>query len=185
MKVQSQIHGTVAVLRPHGPLIAEELPDLRRALESTATNRPSHVVVDMGDIPYVDSSGIEFLLETCDAAFAPLPRPASPAGPRAIPKRVKLAALTDTCREALDLTNVLPRIEVFDTVDNAIRSCGSGFKPTPISGRVGSKPASAGSGAGSTPGVAAGGANPNPASTSGRVDSKAVGPKPVPTRDVG
>jgi hypothetical protein len=33
-----------------------------------------------------------------------------------------LAHLGETCREALDLTDVLPKLRVFDNVENAIRS---------------------------------------------------------------
>ncbi len=138
MKIQTQIHGTVTVIRPHGPLIAEELVDLRRAVENTATSKPSHLILDMGDIPSVDSSGIELLLEICGVGVGSAPRPAG-AAPRWLPKRVKLAALTDTCREALDLTNVLPRLDVIDTVENALRSCSSGFRATAPPHRTGAK----------------------------------------------
>jgi hypothetical protein len=64
----------------------------------------------MADVPYLDSGGIELLLELCGAHLSPHQRP-------------KLAALSETCMEALELTDVLPRLEVYDTVDNALRSC--------------------------------------------------------------
>ena len=50
------------------------------------------------------------LLELCGVSHAPLQHP-------------KLAALSETCMEALQLTDVLPRLEVYDTVENALRSC--------------------------------------------------------------
>lgn len=110
MKVQLQPHGQATVLIAHGPLITDEALDLKHALDSARENGARHIVIDMSDVPYLDSAGIELLLETCEATTLP-------------PKHRKLAALTETCLEALELTEVLPRIEVFDTVENALRSC--------------------------------------------------------------
>lgn len=108
MKVEQQQHGTVCVVTPHGPLVSEDLDDVQRTLRSAVTQKAGRVVLDMGEVPYVDSGGLECLLELC----TPGPSGAQP----------RLARLGDTCREALDLTNVLERLDVFDTVENAIRS---------------------------------------------------------------
>jgi anti-anti-sigma factor len=114
MKIQTQPHGPVNLLVAHGPLVAEELIDLRRALEASVAggggSGPRRAIVDCSDVPYLDSAGIELLVELCGLQNPPHRRP-------------KLAALTETCREALELTDVLPRLEVFDTVENALRSC--------------------------------------------------------------
>lgn len=110
MRIQSQPQGHVTVLLPHGPLVADELPDFRRSLQDAVSAKGRRVVVDMSDVPYLDSGAIELLLESCSVRLAP-------------PQRPKLAALTETCLEALELTDTLPRLEVFDTVDNALRSC--------------------------------------------------------------
>ena len=109
MKIDTQSHGTIATLIPHGPLVADEVPDFQRAVESAAQGRAGRVVLDLSDVPYLDSAGIEALLAVGTALQSPT-------------ARSKFACLTDTCREALDLTDVLPRLEVFDTVDHAIRS---------------------------------------------------------------
>lgn len=110
MKVQSQPQGNVTLVAPHGPLIAEEAIDFRRAVDETTVSSARRVVIDMSDVPYVDSAGIELLLELCGVHLAPHHRPT-------------LAALSETCMEALELTDALPRLEVFDTVENALRSC--------------------------------------------------------------
>lgn len=125
MKVQTQPQGNLTLLVPHGPLVADELIEFRRSVEAALKGTGPHseprqkapsgprlrrVVVDMADVPYLDSAGIELLLELCSVGRAPQQRP-------------KLAALSETCLEALELTDNLPRLEVFDTVDNALRSC--------------------------------------------------------------
>ena len=120
MKVQTQPHGKTTVLVAHGPLVSDELDGLRNAIDALAAGAGegppgSHdrVVVDLSDVPYLDSSGLELLLEI--AAVTP---PAdAPWGVRG-----KLAAVSETCLEAMELTGVLQRVHVFDTVENAVRS---------------------------------------------------------------
>ncbi len=111
MKIQTQPqpHSNITILVPHGPLVAEETIDLRRAVQSATASQTKRVVVDLADVPYMDSGGIELLLELGNVNVSPLQRP-------------KLAALSETCMEALELTDTLPRLEVFDTVENALRS---------------------------------------------------------------
>jgi stage II sporulation protein AA (anti-sigma F factor antagonist) len=110
MKVHTQPHGNVSVVVAHGPLVAEELIDLRRAMEKGVATGNRHVIVDLADVPYLDSSGIEMLLELCGSQ-------------NVLHQRPKLAAVSETCMEALGLTDVLSRLEVYDTVENALRSC--------------------------------------------------------------
>ncbi|MFO0840307.1 MAG: STAS domain-containing protein [Phycisphaerae bacterium] len=110
MKISEQLHGPVTVLTPHGPMISEELADFRNAVERATAARATRTVLDMSDVPYVDSAGIESLLNYCGSQVLPL-------------KRVKLAGLLDCCREALDVTDVLGKLEAFNSVDDAIRSC--------------------------------------------------------------
>jgi anti-sigma B factor antagonist len=110
MKIQAQPNGNVMVLVAHGPLVGEELVDLRRAIETESAGQAKRVVLDLHDVPYLDSAGIEFLVQTCDLSVSAVRRPT-------------LAALSETCREALELTDTLPRLPVYDTVENALRSC--------------------------------------------------------------
>lgn len=109
MKVDTQLHGSVSVLVPHGPLAGDELADFRRELQTAIDQKSGRVVIDMSDVPYLDSSGIESLMELC-------------VGNQAAAMRPRLAQLGETSREALDLTDVLPRLTIFDTVESAIRS---------------------------------------------------------------
>lgn len=109
MKIETQLHGSVSVLVPHGPLAGDDVEDCRRALSMAIDQKSGRVVLDLGDVPYLDSGGIELLLELCTG------QPAAAARPR-------LVQLGETTREALDLTDALPRLTVFDTVENAIRS---------------------------------------------------------------
>jgi anti-anti-sigma factor len=109
MKIDVQAHGSVAVLAPNGALTREEVDDFRRAVGDLLAQRSGRIVVDMRGVPYLDSAGIEVLLSLYD-------------GRRPLAGRPTLARLTEACREALDLTDCLEQLDVFDTVENAIRS---------------------------------------------------------------
>jgi anti-anti-sigma factor len=110
VKIQTQPQGNVTLLVPHGPLVSDDMIELRRAIEETTVASARRVVLDMSDVPYLDSAGVELLLELCGVHLPPHQRPT-------------LAALSETCMEALELTDVLARLEAFDTVENAMRSC--------------------------------------------------------------
>lgn len=109
MKIDVQVHGLVGVVTPNGPLAGEDVQRFRAAVDAAAAQRGGRVVVDMKGVPFLDSAGIEALLAIFASGGVPTARP-------------RLARLSDTCREALDLTEVLPRLEPFDTVENAIRN---------------------------------------------------------------
>jgi anti-anti-sigma factor len=107
MKIDTQVHGTVVVLVPHGALVADELAGFRRTVQSAIEQKAGRVIIDCTQIPYVDSAAIEAM-----QAYGQSQANGQP----------KLAGLSDTVREALDLTDVLPQLQAFDTVENAIRS---------------------------------------------------------------
>lgn len=108
MRVDVLPHGIVRVIVPHGALTREELADAAKQLDEQLAVRERRVVVNMENVPYLDSAGIELLLARC--------------GPGARSPRPRLCRLNDTCREALDLTEVLAQLEVFDNVESAVRS---------------------------------------------------------------
>lgn len=108
MKVETITQGSIVVATPHGPLTSEETGDFRAAVGDSIRERNGRVVLDMTDVPFLDSAGIEALVEMI--AEAPtLQKP-------------RMARLADACREALDLTDVLEKLDTFDTVENALRS---------------------------------------------------------------
>lgn len=106
MKIDVRQHGVAVVLRPQGALVGEDVDQFQQAVAGALGGKSGRVVVDLSEVPYLDSRGIESLLALSASGGTP----------------PTLAALGDTCREALDLTDVLARLCVFDTVENAIRS---------------------------------------------------------------
>jgi len=109
MKLRRQQHGTVVVVSLDEALAGEEAIAFQREVEESIESKHGRVVIDMHGVSYLDSAGIEALLDLCGER-------------RATSMRPRLALLGETCREALDITNALDQLDVFDTVENAIRS---------------------------------------------------------------
>ena len=67
LSIDHTTYGNVAVVRPEGDIDLSVSPQLRRALLATL-EEGRDVVVDMGAVPYIDSSGIAGLAEGLQAA---------------------------------------------------------------------------------------------------------------------
>lgn len=107
MKIDFKPHANVMVVTPHGPITVEDAEEFRESVSARILEREGRIVLDMEYAPYVDSAGIEALLALCSTAG---------------PVRPRVANLAEACRDALDITLVLPQLDVFDTVESAIRS---------------------------------------------------------------
>ena len=109
MEIQQQAQGAVTVLKPLGPLVAGDADAFRgRALE-VAKAALGRLVLDASSVPYVDSRGIEVLLDVTDELSA--------SG-----RVLKVCAPNGTVKEVLELTGAAESFEYFDDVTSAVRS---------------------------------------------------------------
>ncbi len=109
MKVEQKQVGTVDIVKPAGPLTEEDSANMVEALYSRLASANPRLVMDLSAVPYLDSHGLEVLLDVA----------------RELRQRglsCKLAMVTGTCREILDLTEMLGEFEVFDEIEDAVRS---------------------------------------------------------------
>lgn len=109
MKVERQQVGTVDVLAPIGALVDPEAVDFLELLQKQVGSMNPRVVISMHEVPYIDSAGIEGLLDASDELHD-----------RAT--TLKLAAVPSTCREIFELTGTAPRFSFFSSVSDAVRS---------------------------------------------------------------
>jgi anti-anti-sigma factor len=109
MDIQELRTGAVAVIRPSGALVADDADRLKRTVSNAGAANLGRVVLDASGIPFVDSRGLEALLDLSDEL--------GQAG-----RALKLTGATATVREALDLTGVAESLEFFDDVQAAVRS---------------------------------------------------------------
>ena len=109
MQIQEQRQGAVTVLRPAGPLTVGEVKDFRSTVERAISSNLGRFVLDMSAIPYLDSAGLEVLVDLTEAL--------SESG-----QSLKLCAPNKTIREVLSLTDLAPLFEQFEDVGTAVRS---------------------------------------------------------------
>lgn len=109
IKIEQQRVGSVDVLIPSGALVDQDAEQFTALLNSKIQSANPRVVVSMQDVPYMDSIALEGLLaaseELADRATG-----------------LKLACVTPTCREILELTGLAPRMRFFEELQDAIKS---------------------------------------------------------------
>ena len=109
MKLERQRVGTVDVLAPSGPLVDQDGQKFIKVLLERLSSTTPRVVLSMQEVPYMDSPALEGLL----SATEKLNDQAS---------ALKLANLTPTCREILELTGLSSRFRLFKDVSDAVKS---------------------------------------------------------------
>ena len=109
MDIRTQRQGAVTIIRPEGPLLAAEAEQVKSTLLETASASLGRVVLDMEAIPFVDSRGLEVLVEVTEEL--------SEGG-----QALKLCAANKTVREVMELTELAPLFEYFEDAGSAARS---------------------------------------------------------------
>lgn len=109
MSIDVKRVGTVDVITPRTPLVDEDAEAFVETISAKLAMSNPRFVLDMHEVPYVDSRGIEGLV---DASADLLQRGG----------RLRLAAVAATCREVLELTGHAQRFEFFNSLQDAVRS---------------------------------------------------------------
>lgn len=63
MKLEERQHNEVRILRPRGRLDTHTAPELKHWLEAAAHSDPAHLVVNLQDVTFVDSTGLATLVQ--------------------------------------------------------------------------------------------------------------------------
>jgi anti-sigma B factor antagonist len=109
MEIREQRHGAVTVLKPHGALIRDDAAKFRKRLDEARARSLGRIVVDVSTVPYVDSAGLETLVEVTEKL--------AESG-----HALKLCGVNETLRETLDLTDLGTLFEYFEDINAAVRS---------------------------------------------------------------
>ena len=109
MNVQEQRQGAVTVIKPEGPLLGTDAEQFKNRLLQVMKESLGRCVVDTSAVPFVDSRGLETLVETNDEMAR--------SG-----HVLKLCGVTETVRQVLELTKLAPRFDYFEAVNSAVRS---------------------------------------------------------------
>ena len=109
MQVSEQRQGAVTVVKPQGPLGIDGADQFKQRLTALSGKSLGRFVIDASDLPFVDSRGLEVLLEVTDDL--------AKSG-----QALKLCAANQTVREVLNVTGLSPKFEFFEDVTAAVRS---------------------------------------------------------------
>src|SRR3954468_17616613 len=109
MEVQEQKQGAVTILKPIGALIDAEAKLFKEQAMETVAKSMGRVMIDASAIPFVDSSGVEALVDLTDQL--------SQSG-----RALKLCAANDTLKEVLNLVGWSHAFEYFGDVNSGVRS---------------------------------------------------------------
>jgi anti-sigma B factor antagonist len=110
MRIEERIVNNVAVVTVHGDIVLNASgPDLADKVRSLLEQDRRRIVLDVGDVRYVDSGGIGELVESFTAAQH---RGGS----------IKLLGVTKRLNDLLVITKLLNVFECFDTEKEALDS---------------------------------------------------------------
>ena len=109
MKITEQRQGAVTVLKPEGPLVEQAAPVLKQRLVQVLGASLGRFVVDLSAVPYVDSKGLEALVEVTEEMGR--------SG-----QALRLCAANKTVREVLELTDLASHFDHFADANTAVRS---------------------------------------------------------------
>jgi anti-anti-sigma factor len=107
VKVDERQEGSITVLTPRGAVIGDEVSFVRSAVERLPLK--ARLVISMKDVPYLDSSALEFLVDLNESLAAST-------------QRLKFADTQPVTREIFHLTDLLDEFEFYDSVEDAVRS---------------------------------------------------------------
>ncbi len=105
--VESQ--GAVDVIKPMVPMSQENAGDLRKTVDARIGKGQSMVVLDMNEVPLIDSAGLESLLDVQQVL-------------RSRGGIMKLAGVPQLCQEILRITGVEQQFESHLDVKTAVGS---------------------------------------------------------------
>ena len=108
MKLSSYKSGSASVICPREAITQAECDQIRLMVAEASVSGTSTIILDLSEVPFVDSVGLEMMLD--------LDR-----GCRDRGGRLKLVGLSDNCTDILRLTDLTSRFEILPTVEQALR----------------------------------------------------------------
>jgi anti-anti-sigma factor len=109
VEITESRQGAVTVVKPVGPLCSVDAPAFKSRMAEATSMSLGRLVIDAAGIAFVDSEGLEALLDASEQLGA--------SG-----QTLKLCGLNETVREVLELTGLTDGIEHYDDVHAAVRS---------------------------------------------------------------
>ncbi len=109
MRIETQKMGAVTVLEPWGPVVQEDAESFGERLGASLRDSMGRLVVDVSEVPYLDSRGLEVL---ADAAVAL----------QETGQSLRISGANETLRTVFELTELATMFDHYQDVNTAVRS---------------------------------------------------------------
>jgi anti-anti-sigma factor len=109
VEVVEQRQGDVVIVKPCGPIAGDDAGSLGGRLARVLREQCRAVVLDASAVPFVDSRGLEVLLDATEQLIR--------SG-----EALKLSGANERLREVLELTELSPLFQQFEDVEAAVGS---------------------------------------------------------------
>ena len=109
MKINTQSYNDVIVVEMQGELIVEYLQQFKDAIAEIIPDNPTGIVLDMTNVGFIDSQGLEYLLllrDECHESNCQL----------------KLAGLDENCEKILEITRLQLQLDTYEELAEAVKS---------------------------------------------------------------
>jgi len=111
MRVEQRIRNGVVIIAPKGRLTVETEADFVQAVRQLLDNGQIRLVLNLADVPYIDSGGLGAIAHTYTSAWRR-------------GGELKLLNVKHRNRQLLTVTRLITVFEVFESEDEAVRSFG-------------------------------------------------------------
>ena len=106
---EHEIEG-ITVIKPTGPLVKADAEQFKGVVIEAENHTPGSIILDASSVPFVDSRGLEVLLDVTEDMQ------------RENADVLLIAESNETLREVLELTGIAGDFEFFPDVQSAVRS---------------------------------------------------------------
>lgn len=111
MDIEVTRNGTATIVAPKGDLDMAVADTMRRSLMDLVDRKQARIIVDLGRVSYVDSSGLGALVASMKHA-------------RSAGGDIKLCALQDDVRAIFEMTRLIKVMETYGSRQEAVESWG-------------------------------------------------------------
>ena len=109
MKINKQDYNDVTVVELHGEFEAEYCDMFEKNITEIIASKRKSIVLDMNDISFIDSKGLEQLLwarDFCNSSSG----------------QIKLAGLDENCSKILEITRLSNELDIYAELAGAVKS---------------------------------------------------------------
>lgn len=109
MKLDVQRMGSVLVLSPRGAVAQEDVEIFAAAVAEHRKRTNGRMVLELSEVPYMDSQGIEALWDFADCQ-------------REAGQSTRVAGAGELCREIMEITGLAEQLDFYNNAESAVRS---------------------------------------------------------------